>query len=205
MAAFEQFYFETSAPTVRPARRDQEQRVVATMARAFAGDPVARWMYPDRQQYLHYFPAFVRAFAGEAFACSTAFVSDNQAGAALWLAPGITPDDEALEALLEESVADRERSDAFALFEKMAEVHPDEPHWYLPLIGVKPAEHGNGHGSALLKHTLRRCDHAALPAYLEATTARSVPLYQRHGFEVIGEIKVGRCPPLFPMLRPRQR
>jgi hypothetical protein len=26
-------------------------------------------------------------------------------------------------------------------------------------------------------------------------------LYERHGFEVIGEIRVGSCPPIVPMLR----
>ena len=41
-----------------------------------------------------------------------------------------------------------------------------------------------------------------LPAYLESSNPANVPLYQRHGFEVLGEIQVGSSPPVFPMYRP---
>ncbi len=81
----------------------------------------------------------------------------------------------------------------------------DQPHWHLPLIGVEPARQGQGHGSAMLRHALRWCDGARLPAYLESTTPGNIPLYERHGFEVIGEIRIGRCPPIFPMLRAAAR
>jgi hypothetical protein len=30
----------------------------------------------------------------------------------------------------------------------MSGYHPDEPHWYLPLLGVDPLRHGKGLGSA---------------------------------------------------------
>ncbi|MGH6833122.1 MAG: GNAT family N-acetyltransferase, partial [Methyloceanibacter sp.] len=78
---------------------------------------------------------------------------------------------------------------------------PKEPHWYLPLIGTDPAKQGNGYGSALLRHALAICDREKMPAYLEATSARNVPLYQRHGFEALGTIQVGSSPPITPMLR----
>jgi hypothetical protein len=40
-----------------------------------------------------------------------------------------------------------------------------------------------------------------LPAYLESTNPRNILLYERHGFEVIGAIRIGNCSPIFPMLR----
>ncbi|MGV1015508.1 MAG: GNAT family N-acetyltransferase, partial [Methyloceanibacter sp.] len=80
--------------------------------------------------------------------------------------------------------------------------HPDEPHWYLPLIGTDPALQGKGHGSSLLRHALSICDAEKMPAYLEATSARNVPFYRRHGFEAIGTIRVGTSPTITPMLRP---
>jgi len=75
----------------------------------------------------------------------------------------------------------------------MARVHPIEAHWYLPLVGVAPASQGQGLGSTLLGPILAACDVAGLSAYLEATSRRSVPLYSRHGFEPLGEIRVGDC------------
>jgi GNAT superfamily N-acetyltransferase len=71
----------------------------------------------------------------------------------------------------------------------------------LPLIGTDPAQQGKGYGAALLAHTTAVCDREAPPAFLEATSARSVPLYQRHGFEVLGEISSEGSPTLTPMLR----
>ena len=88
----------------------------------------------------------------------------------------------------------------------MARHHPAEPHYYLHAIGVRRNCQGLGVGSALLKHVTRRCDAENMPAYLESSTPRNVPLYRRHGFEVIGEEPIGRGgPPLCFMWRePRQ-
>jgi hypothetical protein len=38
--------------------------LISVIVRAFAADPVARWMYRDPQRYLAYFGHFIRAFAG---------------------------------------------------------------------------------------------------------------------------------------------
>jgi len=72
---------------------------------------------------------------------------------------------------------------------------------YLPFIGVDPAQQGKGSGAALLKSVLAKCDKTHVPAYLESTNPRNRTLYERHGFRAMGEIKVGDCPPIVPMLR----
>jgi hypothetical protein len=36
---------------------------------------------------------------------------------------------------------------------------------------------------------------------MESTNPANIPLYRRHGFEMIGQIQVDDAPPLFPMLR----
>jgi hypothetical protein len=83
----------------------------------------------------------------------------------------------------------------------MASYQPAEPHWFLPLIGVDPICRGKGHGSALLAHMVARCDRDGQLAYLDSTNSRNVPLYERHGFERLGVIKVGSGPPVYPLLR----
>jgi ribosomal protein S18 acetylase RimI-like enzyme len=88
------------------------------------------------------------------------------------------------------------------VLERMGACHPAEPHWYLPLIGVDPAHQRQGFGSVLLQHALSQCDHDHTPAYLESSNPANIPLYRRHGFEVMGTIQVGSSPPVFPMLRP---
>ncbi len=191
----------TMAEIVRTTSESEAERAVGIIVLAFATDPAARWSYPDPHQYLSHFPAVVRAFGGRAFAQGTGHHVNGFTGAALWLPPGVGPDEETLGALVERTVAEGLQGEVFAVFERMGAYHPHEPHWYLPLIGVDPARQGQGHGSALLRHALALCDRDHLPAYLESSNPANLPLYRRHGFEVLGTIQEGSSPPIFPMLR----
>jgi ribosomal protein S18 acetylase RimI-like enzyme len=188
----------TRSPIVATVAPADVERAVAVIVLAFSADPVARWTYPDSHQYLALFPPLVRAFGGRAFAQGTAQHVEDYAGAALWLPPGLAPDQAALEATLPPG----REAEIAGVFEEMARYHPHEPHWYLPLIGVDPARRRKGYGAALLRDSLRQCDRDHVAAYLESTNPANITLYQRHGFEVLGTIQVGSSPPLFPMLRP---
>ena len=188
--------------TVTPSNADQ---AVGTVVLAFSADPVARWFYPDPHQYLLNFPSFVRAFAGKAFEHKSAYYVDGYLAAGLWLPPDVHADENALIALLQRTIAEENQQNIFAFVEQMDSYHPSEPHWYLPMIGVDPGKQGIGYGSALLEHALEWCDGEGKLAYLESSSPKSVPLYQRHGFELVGTIQVGSSPPLFPMLRKPRR
>jgi ribosomal protein S18 acetylase RimI-like enzyme len=186
---------------VRDIRAGEEDRAVDAIVLAFATDPTARWTWPVLQQYLAAMPRLVRAFGGNAFARGSACCTEDFEGAALWLPPGVHPDEEKLADELQSTLSPPHRDDVMSTFEQMAAYHPSEPHWYLPLIGTDPTKQGRGYGSALLRHALARCDRDKLPAYLESSNPANVPLYGRHGFEVIGSIQQGSSPELVPMLR----
>lgn len=83
----------------------------------------------------------------------------------------------------------------------MGSVHPHEPHWYLAVLGVDVHRHGKGLGALLMGHALARVDAEGLPAYLESSNPRNIPLCERHGFEVIGRIQSGASPVVTQMLR----
>jgi ribosomal protein S18 acetylase RimI-like enzyme len=186
---------------VQVARPSDEDRVTASIVRAFMNDPAARWMYPDPAQNLENFPKFVGAFGGRAFESGMVHQAGTFQGAALWLPPGVHPDEDAIIELISRSVPERDQAVMFSVFDRMGQYHPPQPHWHLSLIGVEPQEQGKGHGSALLHHALARCDAEAALAYLESSNEQNIPLYQRHGFEVLGRIQVGTSPPITPMLR----
>ena len=191
--------------TIKKVTTAEQDTAVTAVVKAFSADPAARWMYPDSQQYWQHFQSFVRAFAGAAFEHCSVDLVDGYLAAALWLPPGIHPDEEAMEKLIRTTVPESDQANVFELFEQMDRFHPAESHWYLPMIGVDPAHQGKGYGSALLQHALARCDREDKLAYLESTSPSSLRLYQRHGFELIGTIQVGSSPRLFPMVRrPRQ-
>ena len=191
----------TTSSTVTATALSDAEEAVAVIVLAFSTDPAARWSYPEPSRYLAHFPAIVRAFGGKAFSHGTGYRVGEFAGVALWLPPGIRPDDDALTAVLKASVPGDRQAAVFAVFEQMERHHPREPHWYLPLVGVDPVHQRRGHGSALLQHALRQCDQDHVPAYLESSNPANIPLYERHGFQVLATIRAGSSPPIFPMLR----
>lgn len=54
------------------------------------------------------------------------------------------------------------------LFKEMGGYHPNEPQWYLPLLGVDPLHHGKNLGPALLEHATNKFDKDNVLTYLEA-------------------------------------
>jgi ribosomal protein S18 acetylase RimI-like enzyme len=190
-----------TTPIVRIATAADEAPIIDVLTLAFSSDPAARSAYPDPRQFLRHFPSFARAFGGKAFSHGSAYHVDGYAGAALWLPPDVHPDEDALMDLMQRTVPEQALRDATAVFEQMGRYHPSEPHWYLPLLGVDPSQQGKGIGSALLQQALKTCDREKRLAYLESSNPKNVPLYERHGFEVLGTIQVGTSPTLIPMLR----
>ena len=191
----------TTTPSISAVAASDNEQAVATIVTAFTADPALRWVLPDPQQYLTYGAEFVRRFCGKAFESKSAYVAEGFMGAALWLRPGSEPDGESLDELMQDAIPEEDQQKVSEFFDQMDVYHPQEPVWYLAMIGVDPTGQGMGLGSALLAHTLAEVDREAKPAYLEATTERSRDLYARYGFKVIGTIQAADSPPMFPMLR----
>jgi ribosomal protein S18 acetylase RimI-like enzyme len=179
----------------------EQQRVIAAVVAAFISDPVERWLWPEAWQYLTHFPAFVAAFGSSAFAADAVYALEDFAAVALWMPPGAEPDGDRIVTVLRDTVPTERHADAFAVLEQMDRLHPRGPHWYLPWLAVDPCHQGAGLGSRLLARSLAHVDADHLPAYLETPNPRTVALYQRHGFAVVGISQTGECPPITSMLR----
>lgn len=193
---------QASIPTIDPAH--DPARVIDVLSAAFHNDPVFEWIYPDDAWRGHAVP---RLFASLTEAFSTrgqSRVTEAADGVALWLPPGeeLVPEED-FDAFVEQAIDDAgpaaER--LMQALEIFGEHHPTEPHWYLGFVGVLPAHQGQGVGASLLRATLERCDEAGEPAYLDATSADNRRLYERHGFQVVRELRLPGGPPVFPMRR----
>jgi ribosomal protein S18 acetylase RimI-like enzyme len=192
-------------PVVQVATAAEAAAVFDILTLAFGDDPMARWTWPEAPLHLATFPGFAKAFGGAAFEHGSAHRVGG-VGAALWLPPGVAPDEAAFDRIIEATMPDALKADGARIMEQMARHHPSEPHWYLPMIGVDPAHRGKGVGDALLRHALAACDRDGALAYLESTNPRNISLYERHGFVRIASIQSGDSPTLVPMLRkPRRR
>ncbi len=179
----------------------ETSRVIDSIVLGFSADPILRWFFPEPQKYLINCPTLMQLFGGRAFEHNSAYHIENYTGAALWLPPNVHPDEEGLTKLFQASFDGAQLDEVSSLFEQMDNFHPDEPCWHLAFIAVDPAQQNKGYGSTLTKHTLEAVDNDKKLAYLESTNEANLSLYQRHGFELVGNIQAGNSPSLFPMVR----
>ena len=122
--------------TVKTATASDETAVIDIIVLAMSLDPVMRWLYPDPHNYLLHFPGFVRVFGGKAFEHSSAYYTDGYTGAELWLPPGVCQDAEAVMSVLKRTVIEPDQEAVMAILDQMDRFHPQEPHWYLSMIGL---------------------------------------------------------------------
>jgi GNAT superfamily N-acetyltransferase len=198
---------------VRSAHRSDVPALAATLARAFADDPVFCWLQPDPARRTAALPGFFAAMArhhflaggGVEIATADAAGASRVGAAALWDPPGRSLENPLAQFAMVPALVRMFRGRlgvARALSEEMKAHHPEEPHWYLAMIGSDPGVRGGGYGAALMRSRLDRCDAEAAPAYLESSNPDNIPYYLRFGFEVTGEIAMpGGGPPLWPMWR----
>lgn len=111
-------------PAIKTASSNDQDGLIGVLTLAFSSDPMARWSQPDPHMYLQIFPQVTWAFGGGALERGTAYFADGYAGAAHWLPPGVSPDEEKLTQPPEIKV------DIHGVFELMEKYHPKEPHWY---------------------------------------------------------------------------
>jgi ribosomal protein S18 acetylase RimI-like enzyme len=186
---------------IRSAVPDEMPMIMSSLVAAFMTDPLARFSCPHPHDLFSDLPPVFREFGGRSFEHSTAYVSADLCAAALWLPPGVHPDEETLDSALRDGTEPDHLDDLLSVFERMEQAHPQEPFWHLTVIGVEPNAQGRGLGGALMRHAVARCDAEGTLAYLESSNPRNISLYERHGFESIGEIQVGAAPVVTPMLR----
>ena len=170
-----------------------------TLTAAFFDDPVFSYCYPDVAWRGEILPRWFEIVTEASLPHEEIYTTDDVVAAAVWVPPGVE-DDEQMGAALGE-ISGRYAQTLFEIFERMGEKHPRQPHHYLFLLGTRPEWRCQGIGSALMRTVLERCDRDAMPAYLEATSEGNKSLYLRHGFKVVGEIKLPDGPSMWPMWR----
>ena len=199
------------APEVRAATVADREDVAGALAEAFWDDPVMRFILRQsetRQRRLA--RLFTVLLRGHYLPLGTVWTTPDHDGAALWAPPGhaIIPVPTMIRHLPGMLGAlGRNVGRALRSLNHVDRLHPKEPHWYLGVLGTRPARQGRGVGSALLGPVLERCDREGLPAYLESSKYSNLAFYRRHGFEVTGEIALpSGGPTVWPMWRdPRPR
>jgi ribosomal protein S18 acetylase RimI-like enzyme len=177
---------------IEPLRWDLLDSATTALTRAFADEPMFRWVIPDPQHRARSLRVMNRGPLQYAIRYGHAMQSHRGLAVAAWLPPRC-----ALTAFRTIScgilgVPFRVGFHAFRRFRHANEVlakihrkHVPEPHWYLMVVGVDPELQGRGLGTALVKDGLARADRENVPCYLETAEERNLAFYERLGFVVV--------------------
>jgi len=74
---------------------------------------------------------------------------------------------------------------------RINEQHPNKSIYYLWFIAVNPGHQGKGLGSELLKALINDAKEMHRPFYLETSTLKNIPWYQKFGFQIYHELDIG--------------
>lgn len=191
---------------VHKADAGERLKLATTLARAFAADPIVGWLSTPTTYARGGTKAFDALLKTTYVPKAEVYATDGTRGVVIWVAPDTwkAPVTDALRLLPAYLAMSGRRLPRVLKVVTALERHHDEiaePHWYIPFIGVDPSAQGTGLGGALLQHVLAKADADGRPTYLEASSPRNQLLYHRHGFDVLGEVRVQDSPPLTQMWR----
>ncbi|MEO1061982.1 MAG: GNAT family N-acetyltransferase [Actinomycetota bacterium] len=192
----------------RVATPEDTDTVAAVLAAAFADDPMLGWMFTDPTKAAIHRRQFFEISARSGIEGGQTHVLDDGGeivATAVWSAPGA----HLYGSLAGEFVgllvlaAEGERAGLVGEgFAPLRDLHPEEPHFYLALLGVVPNRRGEGLGGRLLAAGLEVVDRFGAIAHLESSNPRNVSLYERAGFEVVEDVWLPDGPVVRPMTRP---
>jgi ribosomal protein S18 acetylase RimI-like enzyme len=195
-----------TTPAIRKADRADVSALASALARAFDDDPVMAWLFPDPAGRKRTLPRFFSAHLTKiVLPHGEVYTTGDVAGGALWEPPGkwrlgMRGQLRMLPNFIR--LFGRRLGVASRGLNLVEALHPQEPHWYLAVLGTDPARQGHGIGSALMIPVLEHCDREGMPAYLESSKESNIAFYSRHGFKVTGEIRLPGGPLVWPMWRP---
>lgn len=190
---------------VRRARPAEKEQILATIARAFDDDPFVNWaVAQDKRRAARVYEFMAMAYRIHA-PHNEIYTIDGVPGAAFWAPPGkgkLNPFQQLrLIPMMRSAVTLRRIPSVSKTFAAVEKKHPDEPHWYLSVLGVEPDSQGQGIGTALMRPVLEMCDRDGTLAYLESSKEQNVPLYERNGFTVTEIFQIPDGPPIWLMRR----
>jgi GNAT superfamily N-acetyltransferase len=172
---------------IRRAEQPDLRNLCITAMRAFADDPVMRWLYPDDEDYFLPNGAVFESSMTNWLANQQPWCTDDAAALAIWFPP-VEPGAPEPEWIAIGPPPSEDLLARFALIGLvMAEHKPAEPYWYLQLLATHPDWQRHGLGAQLMQVVFEQADEQGIPCYLETERPELVAYYRTFGFEVRSE------------------
>jgi len=187
---------DEEGPDVRPAEQRDVPRIAATLTVALADSRWTRWALPDdgrmqRLTRLHELDAGHRGVGTR-----TAWVTEDVDAVAVWEPPpgaeGTAPLPSDVRAALASELPYLAAHRVGAVRDTAALVaahRPEQPHWWLLHLGVRPSARRRGLAAAVLAPVLVRCDTERTMAGTAVFSWANVRFLRGFGFEVTAELR----------------
>lgn len=191
---------------VRKARSSDANALKAVLARAFDDDPFVNYLVAqDARRARRVYDLMALALDMQV-SYGEVYVTDDVQGGSIWSPPGRNTESVLAQIRsvrpLARAITWKRLTSVLSTFHLLEKKHPKEPHYYLGVLGVDPEFQGRGLGTQLMRPVLDMCDRDHVPAYLESSKEKNVPLYERNGFKVTEVIQLPKGgPPLWLMFR----
>ncbi len=182
---------DDDGPDVRPAEQRDVPRIAATLTIALADSRWTRWALPDDGRMQRLTRLYELDAGHRGVSTGGAWVTDDVTAVAVWEpppgAPGTLPLPADVRAALDRELPYLAAGRASVVAETAALVtaaRPDDPHWWLAHLGVRPTSRRQGLAAAVLAPALVRCDAGGVLAAAAVYSWANVRFLRGFGFEV---------------------
>lgn len=191
--------------TARRLESAQRSAVADVLADAFEHDPMQAWLFPNVERRMQRLRRFYERDLVVRLEGSTTMCLLGTAAVACWQAPGgagTLPLRSALRlAPCFWSVAAHHPLAGPRVLAAALRQRPEEPHWYLSHLAVRPGDQGRGFGRTLLQWGIERADEEGVGTYLETANPDNLPFYRSAGYSQVGLVRVDDAPNVWTLWR----
>lgn len=190
-----------TALEVGALRPEQSAAAAEALARAFHDDPMMAYLVPDEDRRRRMLPAYFRSvveLAGRRGSLNVATRGSKVEGALIAMPPGTYPLPVLPQLTQFRTMIASGPTAILRNFRDLPPIDARRPkvsYWYVMYLGVRPESQGKRCGATLLSHALSRADGERLPSYLVTMKQANVDYYQRFGFGVREELRMGKHGP----------
>ena len=192
----------SATPSIRTRRATEEDipALAEVCARAFARDPIYSFMTAqDARRHRRQVDGWLATLRFGSHHLSDTYTTSDLAGVAIWMppdrAPRSLPDTlKSIPPFIRRSGWRRLPAVLFVRWYINLRLRPRPANhtYYLLAIAVDPGRQSGGIGAALMEPVLEECDRLRVHATLRTFAERSLPLYERHGFRIVADVRLPR-------------
>ncbi|WP_213575586.1 GNAT family N-acetyltransferase [Rhodococcus sp. USK13] len=187
--------------SIRRMTTTDVDRAATVLGDAFADYPWTNWCIAADSHHQRV-TELQRLYLGHmALPHGLAYIDEEHNGVVAFIPPDLPEPEESLVAKIVELHGDRFEHAAEAEQRLSAMDVPDNA-WCLATAGVSRAARGRGLGSELLTVGLAELDRRNAACWLDTSTHRNLPLYERHNFRVADHVVLDDALEVWRMHRP---